>query len=419
MKTGRKTLYSTGTACSVLLMIALLAVMTTFVSCGKTEEINVSSEETAVSSQDSASPVDISMSDTEITIGICTVHSVAAKGGEQIRWHSSDESVAKAEPDGKITGIGLGECDITAENEFGKKAVCHVTVKKTAFITVDDGPLSNCGAILRKLKRLDVKATFFVVNTYNIAYVKDMHDDGHCVGLHTYSHKFSECYRSDFSYFSDLEKLNDVIEQYTGQRTNILRFPGGTSNRVMSRLGMRRMVSGLDDLGYRAFDWTASTMDAAVVDITSEQAAMYALRDCIHDVDIILMHDKETTPNAIEIIVDRLSDRGYVFDTLDYYAGWSQRVPTWYETTVGIGTVPCVALSLSEKSLHISSSGSFMLSVEIVPDNATDYVRFYSDDPSVAEVSLEGEITGIRHGNTVIHAVASSGKTSSCRVAVD
>ena len=219
MKTGRKKLYSTGTACSVLLMIALLAVMTTFVSCGKTEEINVSSEETAVSSQDSASPVDISMSDTEITIGICTVHSVAAKGGEQIRWHSSDESVAKAEPDGKITGIGLGECDITAENEFGKKAVCHVTVKKTAFITVDDGPLSNCGAILRKLKRLDVKATFFVVNTYNIAYVKDMHDDGHCVGLHTYNHKFSECYRSDFSYFSDLEKLNDVIEQYTGQRT--------------------------------------------------------------------------------------------------------------------------------------------------------------------------------------------------------
>ena len=412
-------LFSVKKTSAILLLMALLAAVAIFASCGQSDDVAASPSDIISKSQENIIPVDVSMSDTEMTIGICTVHGISAKGGDKIVWSSSDNSIAVIDSEGQITGTGLGECDVTAENEYGKKAVCHVTVKKTAFITIDDGPLKYCGEILLKLNKLDVKATFFVVKTSNIAMVKQMHEDGHCVGLHTYSHKFSVCYRSEYSYFSDLEKLKDVIEEYTGERTNILRFPGGTSNTVMDRRGMRRMVSGLDDLGYRAFDWTASALDATGAPITYEQAAGYVLGSCIHDVDIILMHDKMTTAKAIEIIVDRLSSAGYVFDTLDHYANWSYRVNTWYERSVGTEKIPCTDVSLNEMSMQMAVGEKNNLTVKMTPDDSTDYVRFVSDDPSVVSVTLEGEITGMRVGSTTIRAIASSGQEADCRVTVN
>ena len=402
----------------ILLLLSLLACISIFASCGNPDEGLVSSSDAVSGTKYEGEPVDVSMSDAEMTIGLCTVHGVTAEGGSSITWSSSDSSIASVDKDGRITGSGLGECDITAENEFGRSAVCHVTVKKSAFITIDDGPMKNCPQILRKLKKLDVKATFFVVKTANVAKIRQIHEEGHCVGLHTLSHSFKKCYRSEYSYFSDLEELNDIIEEYTGERTNILRFPGGTSNKVMDRLGMRRMVSGLDDLGYRAFDWNASTLDATPDPITAETAAQNALKNCNHDVNIILMHDKNTTAKAIQIIVNRLTARGYVFDTLDNYADWSNRAETWYEKSVSRDVVPCTSLTLEGVPEKLTIDESFSLSVVINPDKSTDYVRLVSDDPAIASVTLEGTVTGVKEGSTQIRAIASSGQEAVCQVTV-
>lgn len=402
----------------LLLLITIAAAIAALASCDVFNRSDNSPQVIISDSQPEVIPVDVSLSDTALEIGVNTVHTVSADGGHQITWSSSDESVASVSPEGEITGIGTGECDLKAVNEFGKSAQCHVTVKKTVFITIDDGPLANCEAILSKLKKLDVKATFFVVNTYNIAITKQMHEDGHYVGLHAYNHNFAKCYRNEYSYFADLEKLKDVVEEHTGERPNIIRFPGGTSNHVMDRLGMRRMVTGLDDLGYREFDWTTSSGDATNQPITYKDVAYRVLANCYHDYDIVLMHDKETTPKALGIIIPELKRRGFIFETLNHCAEYSHRDISWYERSVSDESVPCESLTVDRESFDLEPDKSFTLNAAMSPDHSTDYVRFVSDNPSVASVTLEGIVTGLKPGTAKISAIASSGQEAVCTVTV-
>ena len=404
----------------LLILLTALTVTVFLASCSKTEDENIIRPSTVSDSRLAATPVEVSLSDSEMEVGICTIHEITAVGGRKISWTSSDESVATVDNQGRITGIKAGECDITAANEFGKTAQCHIQVKKSVFLTIDDGPLGCCSKILNVLKTNDVKATFFVVKTHDIEMVKRIHDEGHCIGLHTYSHDFSKCYRSDYSYFSDLEKLKSLIYDYTGETPDIVRFPGGTSNTMMNRLGMRRMVSGLDDLGYRVFDWTASSGDATAERISYDRAASNVLRNCYKDVNIVLMHDWEPAPKSLRVIISYLKEKGFTFDTLDHYAEHSFRTKTKYEKSKNGDTViPCTAVSLNENQITVLPGKSVTIKATIEPAATTDYLRFVSDDPSIASVTLEGEITGNKTGTTNIRAIASSGAEAVCAVTVE
>ena len=363
-------------------------------------------------------PVDVSLSDTDIEIGVGITKLIEAVGGGNISWNSSDEKVAVVFPDGSVKGIATGKCEITAENEFGRTAQCNVKVKKTVYLTIDDCPMKYTEDILKVLKRYNVKATFFVMNTYNNRMMKNIYKEGHLIGLHTYTHTLKKCYRSQYSYFADLEKLADIVEKYTGTRPKIFRFPGGTGNHVGGKLNMRRMVNGANDLGYRGFDWTSSSGDATRPPLTAEKSAENSLKTCKRDSDILLMHDKPCTPGALEIIIPELKKRGYVFETLDHYPENSRLSKTWYERTVSKKEIPCQSLSADSESAEIKQGESFTMKVKMTPEKSTDYVRFESDDTSVASVTLEGKIKGIKKGSTTVRAIATSGQEAVCSVTV-
>ena len=78
-------------------------------------------------------------------------------------------------------------------------------------------------------------ATFFLVGEEITAeteeIVKRMVEEGHTVGLHTYSHDYEFIYRSVDNFLSDYEKLYRRLFEVTGQKTSIFRFPGGSTNR--------------------------------------------------------------------------------------------------------------------------------------------------------------------------------------------
>ncbi len=357
------------------------------------EVVEVSSEEII--------PVNVSLSDYDVTVGVGITKTIEAIGGKSFAWSSSNEKVATVSADGSVQGVKPGSCDLSVENEFGRTAQCHVTVKKTVYLTIDDCPMGYTGEILNILKKYDVKATFFVMNTYNNRMLKKIQEDGHCIGLHTYTHTFKKCYRSQYSYFADLEKLSDIVESYTGERPNIIRFPGGTGNHVGGKLNMRRMVNGVEDLGYRAFDWTASSGDATRPRPTAEKAAANVLGSCTQDSEIILTHDKPCSPGALEIFLPALLKRGYVFETLDHHPEQSHMSKTWYERTVSKNETPCEALTADKEFIDLEVGKSATLKVTMTPENSTDYVRFVSDDPTIAKVTL-----------------ASSGQEAVCSVTV-
>ena len=366
-------------------------------------------------SDNSLPPATVSLNQASAEIGKGLSFQLIADGGDSIVFHSSDESVAYVDENGLITGTGVGECTVTAENEHHNAAQCTVTVKKTCYITIDDGPSDSTEDILQVLKDNDVPATFFVMNSPKLYLTKNMREQGCVVGLHTYCHIFKECYATEGSYLSGIEKLSKIVEGYTGEHCSLLRFPGGTSNTRCNDLWMRRNLSGAMDLGYRVFDWTATTGDSsrrANTDFSVENVK----KTCTGDVEILLMHDRTLNVSALKKFIPYLREEGYVFATLDQYPEHSFYFKPRYNR--GHADIPSKSVSITHKTLSLYAGKGIHLVARMNPDNSTDYVRWESADPSIAEVSVSGIVTAVKPGETDIYAITSSGHRGACHLTV-
>ena len=197
------------------------------------------------------------------------------------------------------------------------------TSQKICYHTFDDGPSENTLKILEILKRENVKATFFVIHTEKMDYLKNIADDGHAIGLHSYSHQYKTIYASEDAYFSDLQKISDEVFQYTGIRSNIIRFPGGSSNTVskFNKGIMTRLTQEVKNRGYAYFDWNVTSGDADDKKVSAD----YIIKQCKRDMPkksnaCVLMHDasaKTTTVEALPQIIKLFRDNGFTFEKLD------------------------------------------------------------------------------------------------------
>ena len=396
-------------------LFASILLLCAAVSCGKANNgaaQNTSDSDTAVSSE---VPVDVSLSDLNMELGYRVTRPIKAVGGKKIQWTSSDESIATVDSEGNVNGVQLGECVITATNEFGRSAACSVAVKKVCYLSFDDGPLGSVYSILDALKDNDVKGTFFLVNTVNIGSVKRMVAEGHVLALHTNVNRTSVCYRTMYSYYEGLDILNDKLEELVGQRSNIIRFPGGSSNKTCEPLRMRRIINGAQDLGYRVFDWTASAQDAAWgTDAASSYKNVCAT--CGDTEEIVLMHDLPFTAEALKKIIPTLRKRGYTFETLDHYPDRDYRQQCRYSW--GKKDFPANSVSIRKKSAELKVGSKMLLSASMVPAYSTDYILWQSSDDKIASVTKGGLVKGIAEGEAIITARTSSGQTASCTVKV-
>lgn len=185
------------------------------------------------------------------------------------------------------------------------------------YLTFDDGPSIYTPKLLDVLAKYNVKATFFVVNTPYISYVKRIAEEGHTVALHTATHVFSQVYASDEAYFQDLDTISQIVEQQTGQKSMLLRFPGGSSNtisRAYSKGIMTRLCQEVQARGYHYFDWNVDSMDAGGA---SSSEAVF--RNVVNGISrnkssVVLQHDlKGFSVNAVERIIQWGLSNGYQF----------------------------------------------------------------------------------------------------------
>lgn len=201
--------------------------------------------------------------------------------------------------------------------------------RKVVYLTFDDGPSKNTPRLLDVLDELNVKATFFVVgNAVNSfpQYLTEIVDRGHTVALHAYSHDYPTIYKSEEAYFADLEKISDLVYNWTGVRTNIIRFPGGSSNAVSKSYCkgiMTTLTKKVVEKGYLYFDWNVDSHDAdgkyakpsTPVDVILGYVKEYTPKQIN-----LLMHDtyyKTTTIEALPEIVAYYRSLGYEFGVLD------------------------------------------------------------------------------------------------------
>lgn len=202
------------------------------------------------------------------------------------------------------------------------------------YLTFDDGPSDNTLRILDILDAYGIKATFFVVGTAKVQYLPTIHQRGHAIGLHSATHNYASIYADVNSYLADLQSISDIVFSQTGIRSNIIRFPGGSSNGVsrsycagiMSDLTVR-----LPSLGYSYYDWNVSSGDATAARVPTQTIINNVLSAAVGKNSIcVLMHDtaaKTTTVEALPSIIEGLDAMGFRFAALtaDVY-GYHQSV---------------------------------------------------------------------------------------------
>ncbi len=190
---------------------------------------------------------------------------------------------------------------------------------KFIYLTFDDGPGSETPRLLDILKKYNVPATFFVVNTRYISTVERAAQEGHTIALHTNTHRFKEIYASEEAYFADLETLQNTVKQYTGQTPMLMRFPGGSSNTISSfNEGiMSRLTKLVEEKGYAYFDWNVDSKDAGGAKTPQQVYDNVISRVPKHTESVVLMHDIKTyTIDAVEKIIVWGLDNGYTFRAL-------------------------------------------------------------------------------------------------------
>lgn len=176
---------------------------------------------------------------------------------------------------------------------------------REVYLTFDDGPSDNTARILDILKEYDVKATFFVVGREGEKYqplYKRIVEEGHTLGMHSYSHKYDEIYQSVDTYAEDLNKLRGFLYRTTGVLCKFCRFPGGSSNTVSS-VDMHDLITYLDEKEIAYFDWNVSSGDAASSYISPEDI----VKNCTEKLEnyqeaIILMHDAKNKNSTVEAL---------------------------------------------------------------------------------------------------------------------
>lgn len=183
-------------------------------------------------------------------------------------------------------------------------------IKKKVYLTFDDGPSSNTDRILDILDEYNTKATFFVVGKSNYEeQYKRIVNEGHTLGMHSYTHIYSEIYSSLEAYKDDLQKLKDFLYKITGVECKVVRFPGGSSNSI-SKVNMRELIGYLDEVGLEYYDWNISSGDANSSYINASKIADNVLKNINkYDNVVILFHDaaeKDSTVDALPIIIEKI-----------------------------------------------------------------------------------------------------------------
>jgi len=178
------------------------------------------------------------------------------------------------------------------------------------YLTFDDGPSIYTEDILAILDRYDVKATFFVVGKESDQAKESLSmivDGGHTLGMHSYSHKYSQLYQSVEDFADDFVKLQSFLYDVTGVESKVYRFPGGSSNTV-SNIDMQEFADYLEGQGVQFYDWNISSGDGGSILLPVNTLVKNCTEDIPNqDISIILLHDsadKRTTVEALPIIIE-------------------------------------------------------------------------------------------------------------------
>jgi len=190
------------------------------------------------------------------------------------------------------------------------------------YFTFDDGPNHMTNSILNHLSNTGTHATFFVIPRESTASImQKIRDEGHAIGVHSYSHSLGEIYASVEAFLEDFDKARNLIYEQTGILSDFFRFPGGSKNEY-NEATRADIIAEMHRRGFVYFDWNVDSNDVrrASYDTMRREVRLDIAEN--HEAgnrSIVLFHDAAdftswVVGDLIELI--KASPTGYEFKTL-------------------------------------------------------------------------------------------------------
>ncbi|MEO6254535.1 MAG: polysaccharide deacetylase family protein [Ferruginibacter sp.] len=190
--------------------------------------------------------------------------------------------------------------------------VCKAeTERKEIAISFDDGPAADhTPEILQVLKNENVKAAFFCIGNRiagNEHILKQVQQEGHIIGNHSYSHHFWFDMYSAKKMQDDLKQMDQEMERVTGLKPKLFRPPYGVTNPHVKKA----IIKG----GYIPVGWSVRSMDTVIKD---ENKLLEKINSAIEPGAVFLFHDtSKTALNVLPRFIKEVKKRGYNIIPLD------------------------------------------------------------------------------------------------------
>lgn len=298
-----------------------------------------------------------------------------------VKWTSLDPAVASVSEDGVVTAIKIGTTDIIVETENGKKAICRLNVKQKV-IEAESISLSDNEANIYVGKTLKIVATILPENTTVKSLVWSSTDDKIVSiseeGIITAHKEGSASITAETNNGKNAVcKIVSVIEMVEATSISfklpeVQLFEGKSTKLEVNFLPERTNV--------RSLKWISSDISVASID----DDGLITAKKC-GEVSITA----ETTNGKKAIC----------------------------KLVVPVVAATGIAFELAEPAL--SPGRTVELKVNFLPEYTTDKsLKWSSSDESIATISSEGVITGIKLGETNITAETTNGKKAVCKLTV-
>lgn len=217
------------------------------------------------------------------------------------------------------------------------RAFCREkTDRKVVYLTFDDGPHPpETERVLDVLRERGARATFFLIGSKvsgNEAVLRRMLEEGHALGLHTYSHAGTFPLLSFDKMLADVNEGKHAVESVAGKKISLFRPPFGVTNPTISKV-VRTL--GLHTVGWdvRSFDtmFCKSSEHSCKQSGYSCKQSEHSCKQSGHDWyvpvverimkqvrpgSVILLHDRlDGASELLALLLDSLAAAGYDFTT--------------------------------------------------------------------------------------------------------
>jgi len=178
-------------------------------------------------------------------------------------------------------------------------------------ITFDDGIHPEfTPKVLKLLKKYDAKATFFLIGNQlesQQEILKDIIQQGHTLGNHTYSHSNNFGFLKTEEVISELQHTYAIVEKMVGLKMNLYRPAFGVTN--------PRINKAVQSLNLMTIGWSIRSLDTTKI---SKEKILHRVTKNIKKGDVILLHDtSQKTVEVLEQLLVFLEKRKFKSVTVD------------------------------------------------------------------------------------------------------